>query len=201
MPSLELPLVLVAILAGTLAVTSASRGAWVAIALLAATSSALEFSLSDPNHTGLVLRISAIGIGLIAALPDGLFEPEALRRDLALRTIFNTLREHPVVVASAAAGLLLGLVPLALPIESSSGALRAAGVALLVVGLPPLLTSRFIEATTRAAVVTLAGTLLLRTSIFGSLDPFTALAVAAGFACILVVGGSVASRISKAEEQ
>jgi hypothetical protein len=126
MPSLELPLVLVAILAGTLAVTSASRGAWVAIALLAATSSALEFSVSDPNHTGLVLRISAIGIGLIAALPEGLFEPEALRRDLALRTIFTTLREHPVVVASAAAGLLLGLVPLALPIESSSGALRAA---------------------------------------------------------------------------
>jgi membrane protein DedA with SNARE-associated domain len=113
----------------------------------------------------------------------------------------RTLLEHPVVVASAIAGLLLGLVPLALPIESSSDALRAAGIALLVVGLPPLLTSRFIEATTRAAVVTLAGTMLLRTSIFGALDPLTAMAIGAGFTCILVVGGSVATRISNAEEE
>jgi 2-methylisocitrate lyase-like PEP mutase family enzyme len=50
-------------------------------------------------------------------------------------------------------------------------------------------------------VVTLAGTLLLRTSIFGALDPLAALAIAAGFTCILLVGGSVASRISKAEEE
>jgi hypothetical protein len=201
MPGLELPLVLIAILAGTLAVTSAGRGAWVAIAILAVSSSVLEFSISDPNRIGLILRLSAIGIGLVAALPENLFEREALRRDLALRTLVRTLREHPVVVASAIAGLLLGLVPLALPIESSSDALRAAGVALLVVGLPPLLTSRFIEATTRAAVVTLAGTMLLRTSIFGALDPLTALTVGAGFACILIVGGSVASRISNAEEE
>jgi hypothetical protein len=201
MPGLELPLVLIAILAGTLAVTSAGRGAWVAIAILAVSSSVLEFSISDPNRIGLILRLSAIGIGLVAALPENLFEREALRRDLALRTLVRTLREHPVVVASAIAGLLLGLVPLALPIESSSDALRAAGVALLVVGLPPLLTSRFIEATTRAAVVTLAGTMLLRTSIFGALDPLTALTIGAGFACILIVGGSVASRISNAEEE
>jgi hypothetical protein len=201
MPSLELPLVLVAILAGSLAVTSAGRGAWVAIAVLALSSSALEFSVADPNRIGLMLRLSAIGIGLAAAIPENLFEREALRRDLALRTLVRTLREHPVVVASAFAGLLLGLVPLALPIESSSDALRAAGIALLVVGLPPLLTSRFIEATTRAAVVTLAGTLLLRTSIFGALDPLAALAVAAGFTCILVVGGGVATRISNAEEE
>ena len=201
MPNLELPLVLIAILAGTLAVTSAGRGAWVAIMLLALTSSALEFSVADPNRIGLILRLSAIGIGLAAALPENLFEGEALRRDLALHTLVRTLREHPVVVASAIAGLLLGLVPLALPIESSSDALRAAGVALLVVGLPPLLTSRFIEATTRAAVVTLAGTMLLRTSIFGALDPLTALAIGAGFTCILVVGGSVATRISNAEEE
>jgi hypothetical protein len=201
MPSLELPLVLIAILAGTLAVTSAGRGAWVAMALLALTSSALEFSVADPNRIGLILRLSAIGIGLAAALPENLFEREALRRDLALSTLVRTLREHPVVVASAIAGLLLGLVPLALPIESSSDALRAAGIALLVVGLPPLLTSRFIEATTRAAVVTLSGTLLLRTSIFGALDPLGALAIAAGFTCILVVGGSVATRISIAEEE
>ncbi|MEI6155616.1 MAG: hypothetical protein WCP88_00200 [bacterium] len=201
MPNLELPLVVLAILAGTLAVTSAGRGAWVAIALLAVTSSALEFSLADPSHIGLILRVSAIGIGLIITVPEGLFEPGALRHDLALRTLIATLRAHPVVVASAAAGLLLGLVPLALPIESSSGALRAAGVALLVVGLPPLLTSRFIEATTRAAVVTLSGTLLLRTSIFGALDPLAALAIGAGFACILLVGGSVASRIANAEEE
>jgi hypothetical protein len=201
MPGLELPLVLIAILAGTLAVTSAGRGAWVAIAILAVSSSALEFSIADPNRIGLILRLSAIGIGLVAALPENLFEREALRRDLALRTLVRTLREHPVVVASAIAGLLLGLVPLALPIESSSDALRAAGVALLVVGLPPLLTSRFIEATTRAAVVTLAGTMLLRTSIFGALDPLTALTIGAGFACILIVGGSVASRISNAEEE
>ena len=201
MPSLELPLVLIAILAGTLAVTSAGRGAWVAIALLALSSSALEFSVGDPNRIGLILRLSAIGIGLVAALPENLFEREALRRDLALRTLFSTLREHPVVVASAIAGLLLGLVPLALPIESSRDALRAAGVALLVVGLPPLLTSRFIEATTRAAVVTLSGTLLLRTSIFGALDPLAALAIGAGFTCILLVGGSVATRVSNAEEE
>lgn len=201
MPSLEIPLVLIAILGGTLAVTSAGRGAWVAIAVLALSSSALEFSVADPNRIGLALRLSAIGIGLVAALPDNLFEFEALRRDLALRSLIRTLREHPVVVASAIAGLLLGLVPLALPIESSSDALRAAGVALLVVGLPPLLTSRFIEATTRAAVVTLAGTMLLRTSIFGALDPLAALAIGAGFTCILVVGGSVATRISNAEEE
>ena len=201
MPGLELPLVLIAILAGTLAVTSAGRGAWVAIAVLALSSSVLEFSIADPTRIGLILRLSAIGIGLVAALRENLFEREALRRDLALRTLVRTLREHPVVVASAIAGLLLGLVPLALPIESSSDALRAAGSALLVVGLPPLLTSRFIEATTRAAVVTLAGTMLLRTSIFGALDPLTALTIGAGFACILVVGGSVATRISNAEEE
>jgi len=201
MPSLELPLVLIAILAGTLAVTSAGRGAWVAIAVLALSSSALEFSVGDSNRIGLILRLSAIGIGLVAALPENLFEREALRRDLALSTLVHTLRDHPVVVASALAGLLLGLVPLALPIESSSDALRAAGIALLVVGLPPLLTSRFIEATTRAAVVTLAGTMLLRTSIFGALDPLTAMAIGAGFTCILVVGGSVATRISNAEEE
>ena len=201
MPGLELPLVLIAILAGTLAVTSAGRGAWVAIAVLALSSSVLEFSIAGQNQIGLILRLSAIGIGLVAALPENLFEREALRRDLALRNLVRTLREHPVVVASAIAGLLLGLVPLALPIESSSDALRAAGIALLVVGLPPLLTSRFIEATTRAAVVTLAGTMLLRTSIFGALDPLTALTIGAGFACILVVGGSVATRISNAEEE
>jgi hypothetical protein len=201
MPGFELPLVLIAILAGTLAVTSAGRGAWVAIAVLALSSSVLEFSIAGQNQIGLILRLSAIGIGLVAALPENLFEREALRRDLALRTLVRTLREHPVVVASAIAGLLLGLVPLALPIESSSDALRAAGIALLVVGLPPLLTSRFIEATTRAAVVTLAGTMLLRTSIFGALDPLTALTIGAGFACILVVGGSVATRISNAEEE
>jgi hypothetical protein len=201
MPSLELPIVLVAVLAGTLAVTSAGRGAWVAIAILALSSSALEFSVADPNHIGLMLRLGAIGIGLTAALPDNLFDRQALRQDLALRAIVSTLREHPVVVASGIAGLLLGLVRLALPIESSSEALRAAGIALLVVGLPPLLTSRFIEATTRAAVVTLSGTLLLRTSIFGALDPLAALAIAAGFTCILVVGGSVATRISNAEEE
>lgn len=201
MPNLEVPLVLIAILAGTLAVTSAGRGAWVAIAILALSSSALEFSSTDPGRTGLLLRLSAIGIGLVAALPENLFELEALRRDLALRALLRTLREHPVVVASGLAGLILGLVPLALPIESSSDPLRAAGIALLVVGLPPLLTSRFIEATTRAAVVTLAGTMLLRTSIFGALDPLTALAIGAGFTCILVVGGGVATRISNAEEE
>jgi hypothetical protein len=201
MPGFELALVLIAILAGTLAVTSAGRGAWVAIAVLALSSSVLEFSIVGQNQIGLILRLSAIGIGLVAALPENLFEREALRRDLALRNLVRTLREHPVVVASAIAGLLLGLVPLALPIESSSDALRAAGIALLVVGLPPLLTSRFIEATTRAAVVTLAGTMLLRTSIFGALDPLTALTIGAGFACILLVGGSVATRISNAEEE
>ena len=201
MPNLELPTLLVAILAGTLAVTSASRGAWVSTGMLALASSALEFSVGDPSHIGLILRLAAIGIGLSVALPQSLFDAAALRHDLAPRTLFGTLRAHPVVVASAVAGLLLGLVPLALPIDSSSGAIRAAGVALLVVGLPPLLTSRFIEATTRAAVVTLIGTLLLRTSIFGALDPLAALAIGAGFTCILIVGGGVAVRIAGAEEE
>ncbi|MEO0064650.1 MAG: hypothetical protein RLZZ377_1076, partial [Chloroflexota bacterium] len=132
MPGFELPLVLIAILTGTLAVTSAGRGAWVAIAVLALSSSVLEFSLVGQNQIGLILRLSAIGIGLVAALPENLFGREVLRRDLALRSLVRTLREHPVVVASAIAGLLLGLVPLALPIESSSDALRAAGIALLV---------------------------------------------------------------------
>lgn len=200
MPGFQFAFVLVAILAGTLAVTSAGRGAWVALAFMALCSSLLEFSIGDPNRVGLALRLSAIGIGLATALPERLFEWQALRHDLAPRTLLRTLREHPVVAASAGAGLLLGLVPLALPIESSSDALRAAGIALLVVGLPPLLTSRFIEATTRAAVVTLAGTALLRTSIFGALDPLTALAIGAGFTCILVVGGSVATRIASTED-
>jgi hypothetical protein len=43
--------------------------------------------------------------------------------------------------------------------------------------------------------------MLLRTSIFGALDPLTALTIGAGFACILLVGGSVATRISNAEEE
>lgn len=74
MLGLELPLVLIAILAGTLAVTSAGRGAWVAIAVLALSSSVLEFSIADPTRIGLILRLSAIGIGLVAALPENLFE-------------------------------------------------------------------------------------------------------------------------------
>lgn len=201
MPELELPLVIAAILAGTLAVTSAGRGAWIAMVILVVASSALEFAIAELDRIGLMLRLAAIGIGLAIAIPANLFERAGLRRDLALRRLVATLGEHPVVVASALAGLLLGLVPLALPIESSSDTLRAAGITLIVVGLPPLLTSRFIEATSRAAVVTLAGTLLLRTSIFGALDPLGSLAVAAGFACILIVGSGVASRISSAEEE
>lgn len=50
-------------------------------------------------------------------------------------------------------------------------------------------------------MVTLSGTLLLRSSIFGELDPLAALAIGAGFTCILVVGGGVATRISNAEEE
>lgn len=79
--------------------------------------------------------------------------------------------------------------------------LRGAGVALLLIGLPPLLTSRYVEATARAAVVTLSGALLLRASILGALDLFSSIAMAAGFAALLLIGAAVAGQLAKAEEQ
>ena len=148
----------------------------------------------------LVLRLAAIYGAILVALPPGLLTPRALTHDLAPRRIASTLSEHPVVVATAAAGLLLGAIPLALPIEGSSTLLRSAGVAMLLIGLPPLLTSRYVEATARAAVVTLSGALLLRAAILGPLDALSSLVIAGGFAALLLTGTAVAGQLTKAEE-
>ena len=121
-------------------------------------------------------------------------------RAATVARIASTLSEHPVVVATAAAGLLLGAIPLALPIEGSSTLLRSAGVAMLLIGLPPLLTSRYVEATARAAVVTLSGALLLRAAILGPLDALSSLVIAGGFAALLLTGTAVAGQLTKAEE-
>ena len=199
--SLELPLALVAALSGALAVTSARRAAWIALALMATAAALLEFRPSDSLSPALLLRLTAIFGATLYALPPGLLAWRALAHDLQPRRLLATLAEHPVVAVSAAAGLVLGAIPLALPIEGSSVLLRGAGVALLLIGLPPLLTSRYVEATARAAVVTLSGALLLRASILGALDLFSSIAIAAGFAALLLIGATVAGQLTKAEEQ
>ena len=198
--SLELPLTIIATLGATLAVTSARRGAWIALIIAAAAVALLEFHPTDAVPLALVLRLAAIYGAILVALPPGLLTPRALIYDLAPRRIASTLSEHPVVVATAAAGLLLGAIPLALPIEGSSTLLRSAGVAMLLIGLPPLLTSRYVEATARAAVVTLSGALLLRAAILGPLDALSSLVIAGGFAALLLTGTAVAGQLTKAEE-
>jgi hypothetical protein len=198
--SLELPLTIIATLGAALAVTSARRGAWIALIIAATAVALLEFHPTDEVPLTLVLRLAAIYGAILAALPPGLLTPQALIHDLAPRRIASTLSEHPVVVATAAAGLLLGAIPLALPIEGSSTLLRSAGVAMLLIGLPPLLTSRYVEATARAAVVTLSGALLLRAAILGPLDALSSLVIAGGFAALLLTGTAVAGQLTKAEE-
>ncbi len=198
--SLELPLTIIATLGAALAVTSARRGAWIALIIAATAVALLEFHPTDAVPLTLVLRLAAIYGAILVALPPGLLTPRALTHDLAPRRIASTLREHPVVVATAAAGLLLGAIPLALPIEGSSTLLRSAGVAMLLIGLPPLLTSRYVEATARAAVVTLSGALLLRAAILGPLDALSSLVIAGGFAALLLTGTAVAGQLTKAEE-
>jgi hypothetical protein len=198
--SLELPLTIIATLGAALAVTSARRGAWIALIIAATTVALLEFHPTDEVPLTLVLRLAAIYGAILVALPPGLLTPQALIHDLAPRRIASTLSEHPVVVATAAAGLLLGAIPLALPIEGSSTLLRSAGVAMLLIGLPPLLTSRYVEATARAAVVTLSGALLLRAAILGPLDALSSLVIAGGFAALLLTGTAVAGQLTKAEE-
>jgi hypothetical protein len=198
--SLELPLTILATLGAALAVTSARRGAWIALIIAATAVALLEFHPTDAVPLTLVLRLAAIYGAILVALPPGLLTPRALTHDLAPRRIASTLSEHPVVVATAAAGLLLGAIPLALPIEGSSTLLRSAGVALLLIGLPPLLTSRYVEATARAAVVTLSGALLLRAAILGPLDALSSLVIAGGFAALLLTGTAVAGQLTKAEE-
>jgi hypothetical protein len=197
---LELPLTIIATLGAALAVTSARRGAWIALIVAAAAVALLEFQPTDSLPLTLVLRLATIFGAILFALPPGLLTPQALIHDLAPRRIAATLAEHPVVVATALAGLLLGAIPLALPIEGSSTLLRSAGVALLLIGLPPLLTSRYVEATARAAVVTLSGALLLRAAILGPLDPLSSLIIAGGFAALLLTGTAVAGQLTKAEE-
>jgi len=198
--SLELPLTIIATLSAALAVTSARRGAWIALIIAATAVALLEFHPTDAVPLTLVLRLAAIYGAILVALPPGLLTPGALTHDLAPRRIASTLSEHPVVVATAAAGLLLGAIPLALPIEGSSTLLRSAGVAMLLIGLPPLLTSRYVEATARAAVVTLSGALLLRAAILGPLDALSSLVLAGGFAALLLTGTAVAGQLTKAEE-
>jgi len=198
--SLELPLVAVAALSGALAVTSARRAAWIALALMATATALLEFRPTESLPPALLLRLAAIYGATLYALPAGMLERRALAHDLQPRRLIATLTEHPVVAVSAAAGLILGAIPLALPIEGSSVLLRGAGVALLLIGLPPLLTSRYVEATARAAVVTLSGALLLRASILGALDLFSSIAMASGFAALLLIGAAVAGQLTKAEE-
>ena len=198
--SLELPLTIIATLGAALAVTSARRGAWIALIIAATAVALLEFHPTDEVPLTLVLRLAAIYGAILVALPPGLLTPQALAHDLAPRRIASTLSEHPVVVATAAAGLLLGAIPLALPIEGSSTLLRSAGVAMLLIGLPPLLTSRYVEATARAAVVTLSGALLLRAAILGPLDALSSLVIAGGFAALLLTGTAVAGQLTKAEE-
>ena len=198
--SLELPLTIIATLGAALAVTSARRGAWIALIIAATVVALLEFHPTDEVPLTLVLRLAAIYGAILVALPPGLLTPRALAHDLAPRRIASTLSEHPVVVATAAAGLLLGAIPLALPIEGSSTLLRSAGVAMLLIGLPPLLTSRYVEATARAAVVTLSGALLLRAAILGPLDALSSLVIAGGFAALLLSGTAVAGQLTKAEE-
>ena len=200
MISLELPLAIIATLGAALAVTSARRGAWIALILATTAVALLEFQPTDSLPLTLVLRLAAIFGAILFALPPGLLTPQALTHDLAPRRIASTLTEHPVVVATALAGLLLGASPLALPIEGSSTLLRSAGVALLLIGLPPLLTSRYVEATARAAVVTLSGALLLRAAILGPLDALSSLIIAGGFAALLLTGTAVAGQLTKAEE-
>lgn len=197
---LELPLTVIATLGATLAVTSARRGAWIALIIAATAVAILEFHPTDEVPLTLVLRLAAIYGAILVALPPGLLTPQALAHDLAPRRIASTLTEHPVVAATAAAGLLLGAIPLALPIEGSSTLLRSAGVAMLVIGLPPLLTSRYVEATARAAVVTLSGALLLRAAILGPLDALSSLVIAGGFAALLLTGTAVAGQLTTAEE-
>jgi hypothetical protein len=197
---LELPLAVVAALSGALAVTSARRGAWIALLLMTTAAALLEFRPTDSLSPALLLRLAAIYGATLYALPAGMLEQRALTHDLQPRRLLATLAEHPVVAVSAAAGLILGTIPLALPIEGGSVLLRGAGVALLLIGLPPLLTSRYVEATARAAVVTLSGALLLRASILGALDLFSSIAMAAGFAALLLIGAAVAGQLAKAEE-
>lgn len=198
--SLELPLTITATLGAALAVTSARRGAWIALIIAVTAVALLEFHPTDAVPLTLVLRLAAIYGAILVALPPGLLTPRALIHDLAPRRIASTLTEHPVVAATAAAGLLLGAIPLALPIEGSSTLLRSAGVAMLLIGLPPLLTSRYVEATARAAVVTLSGALLLRAAILGPLDALSSLVIAGGFAALLLTGTAVAGQLTKAEE-
>ncbi|MFM8690730.1 MAG: hypothetical protein ACKODF_06275 [Candidatus Limnocylindrus sp.] len=198
--SFELPLTIIATLGAALAVTSARRGAWIALIIAVTAVALLEFHPTDSVPLTLVLRLAAIYGAILVALPPGLLTPRALIHDLAPRRIASTLTEHPVVAATAAAGLLLGAIPLALPIEGSSTLLRSAGVAMLLIGLPPLLTSRYVEATARAAVVTLSGALLLRAAILGPLDALSSLVIAGGFAAVLLTGTAVAGQLTKAEE-
>ena len=121
---LELPLAAVAALSGALAVTSARRGAWIALLLMTTAVALLEFRPSDSLSPALLLRLAAIYGATLYALPAGMLERRALAHDLQPRRILATLADHPVVAVSAVAGLILGTIPLALPIEGSSVLLR-----------------------------------------------------------------------------
>ena len=58
--SLELPLTIIATLGAALAVTSARRGAWIALIIAATAVALLEFHPTDAVPLTLVLRLAAI---------------------------------------------------------------------------------------------------------------------------------------------
>ena len=85
--SLELPLTIIATLGAALAVTSARRGAWIALIIAATAVALLEFHPTDEVPLTLVLRLAAIYGAILVALPPGLLTPRALAHDLAPRRI------------------------------------------------------------------------------------------------------------------
>ena len=71
---LELPLAAVAALSGALAVTSARRGAWIALLLMSTAAAMLEFRPTDSLSPALLLRLAAIYGATLYALPAGMLE-------------------------------------------------------------------------------------------------------------------------------
>ena len=69
--SLELPIVVCATLAAALAVTSARRAAWIALAVFALCTTTLEYRPVGVIPIGMVTRLGAIAFGLAIAIPDG----------------------------------------------------------------------------------------------------------------------------------
>ena len=101
-----LPLAILAALLATIAVTGARRAAWIALAALVMVAAGLEFPDDGHYPAGFLLRVAALWGATLIALPAGLLDLAALRRDLSPRVVAGTLSEHPVVAASAITGVL-----------------------------------------------------------------------------------------------